>query len=1192
MRWTDEQARAIGARGGSLLLSAAAGSGKTTVLVERVLRLILDGGADIDRMLVVTFTRAAASDMRAKLSERLNEMAASGSARCREQLIRLDRASITTLHAFCADFLRTHFEAADVDPAFRILDDPVSRQLMDEALDETLEEAYAAPSEALLALDYGRGPKGVRALAEALCRAMGERADPQAWLARALDPEQPAEAAWMAELAGEARRDLDAALVTLEEAAQVCGCPQNYIDAVGADIDRLEEIRAISDYGELAGAMAGFRAARAASRKRSPEDEEAVEAVKKLRTRAADLCRKSRIVGYPAAQSLADAAAQRPQLCELGRLATAAAARFEEKKRERAGLTYADLERRTLDALRDDGVARAAQEAFDYVFIDEYQDTSDIQEAIISRVARADNRFMVGDVKQSIYRFRMAEPRLFIEKYDRFRAGCGGTLLPLTRNFRSCPAVLNFVNAVFERAMNGGDSEIAYDDLARLNPGDPGAEPGEPVEIHLLERAAQDDELVDEAIADMRAAEREGLFIARRIRAMMAERPDLRYRDFAILTRQKSSVFSQMLPQLLAEGVPAYADGAAGYFDAPEVALALAMLRLVANRRGDVDLIAVLHSPVAGLDAEALAQIRIAARRVPFVDAAWKCAYGETLAERSAREARQTRVPAAAPDVPKPAQDAAAGRAGSAGEDPSGERVAPPLPEGALAERLRRFFERLESWRLRAGAVGLGELVRAVLDESGFYIYAGALPGGAQRQANLDRLVDVADGFEAGTSGSLTHFLAYTERLRAKGGDDVAHILGENDDVVRLMTIHKSKGLEFRVVFGAQLAKAYGGARNEPLSCHRDLGIGAHYYDPELRTRRTTLAQAAIAARKAREDAAEELRVLYVLLTRARERLILVASVRNIPNAERRWNAMARAIFSARSAIDVVMAARAAALRVGADPCAVLTLHPAGELSAGAGSGPDPRARFDDIIACPQALADAQLSEEMRWRYPDPLGAVKPLKLTVSGLVRELEGPGRLPEMPERPQFMMEQSPQRMTAVERGTAYHRAMQLLDLRALDGLTGAALTDGVRRQLDAMAQLRRLSDVQRAAVRPSRLAAFLQGETGVRLRRAQEIHREWAFNARVRADEALSAAEAGRFAGEDLLVQGSIDCCFIEDGAWVLLDYKTDRADDPEALRQRYRPQLAVYALALARITGIPVRQKLLCLLATGEVLDVE
>ena len=479
-----------------------------------------------------------------------------------------------------------------------------------------------------------------------------------------------------------------------------------------------------------------------------------------------------------------------------------------------------------------------------------------------------------------------------------------------------------------------------------------------------------------------------------------------------------------------------------------------------------------------------------------------------------------------------------------------------------------------------------------MLDESGFYIYAGALPGGAQRQANLDRLVDVADGFEAGTSGSLTRFLAYTERLRAKGGDDVAHILGENDDVVRLMTIHKSKGLEFRVVFGAQLAKAYGGARNEPLSCHRDLGVGAHYYDPELRTRRTTLAQAAIAARKAREDAAEELRVLYVLLTRARERLILVASVRNIPNAERRWNAMARAIFSARSAIDVVMAARAAALRAGADPCAVLTLHPAGELSAGAGSGPDPRARFDDIIACPQALADAQLSEEMRWRYPDPLGAVKPLKLTVSGLVRELEGPGRLPEMPERPQFMMEQSPQRMTAVERGTAYHRAMQLLDLRALDGLTGAALTDGVRRQLDAMAQLRRLSDVQRAAVRPSRLAAFLQGETGVRLRRAQEIHREWAFNARVRADEALSTAEAGRFAGEDLLVQGSIDCCFIEDGAWVLLDYKTDRADDPEALRQRYRPQLAVYALALARITGIPVRQKLLCLLATGEVLDVE
>lgn len=1215
MRWTDEQARAIGARGESLLLSAAAGSGKTTVLVERVLRLILDDGADIDRMLVVTFTRAAASDMRAKLSERMNALAAEGDARCRDQLIRLERASITTLHAFCADFLRAHFEVAGVDPAFRVLDDAARQQLMDEALDEALEDAYAQPTEALRALDYGRGPKDVRALAESLCRALEERPEPEQWLARAVSPDGMIPE-WMAELVRAAHRAIDEASVALREAAAVPGCPPHYLSAVQADLSSLAKMREIDEFDPLLRAIQDFKPARASGGRRGEvTDEEAVEAVKALRDRAKSALKGVKMLDHPAAQAIADARAQAPQLAELGRLAASASERFEQKKAERAGLTYADLERRTLIALRDEETSRAVREQFDYVFVDEYQDTSDIQEAIVSRVARPDNLFMVGDVKQSIYRFRMAEPRLFIEKYARFRAGDGGQLLPLTRNFRSKPAVLEFVNAIFERAMTGGDAEIEYDALARLNPGLDASDPGQPVEIHLLERAAQEGEAVDETVAEMRAAEREGLFIARRIRQMMREDPTLRYRDFAILTRSKSSAFTPMLPMLLAEGLPAYADGAAGYFDAPEIALALAMLKLIANRRSDVELIAVLHSPAVGLSAEELAQIRIGARNVPFVDAAWKRAYGVTLAdsERPPSEAEGGEMesgeakPGAAGDVlskgNNPSSDAkkdvfsneddpASGLAEeilSEGDNPpSGS---PALPDDELARRLRRFFDQLESWRLRAGAVGLGELVRAVLDESGFYIYAGALPGGAQRQANLDRLADAADAFDADVSGSLVRFLSHTERLRARGDGDAAHLLGENDDVVRMMTVHNSKGLEFRVVFGAQLEKGYGGARAELLSAHRDLGIGIHHFDPELRTKRRTLAQSAIAARRSREDAAEELRILYVLLTRARERLILVGSVRGAERAGRRWNALSRAVFASNSHLDVLMAARAAILRDGADPHSTVTLHPAGELSAESPGRPDPRARFDEILAEPDRFDGAALEAEMRWRYPDPLGSARPLKLTVSGLLRELEGPSQLPDLPERPQFMAEEAPGRMTAAERGTAYHRAMQLIDLRALDGLDGRLLADAIRARLDEAVSRRLMTEAQREAVRPSRLAEFLQSPVGQRLRRAETVKREWPFNALVRADEALSPAEAGRFAGEELLVQGTIDCCFIEDGAWILLDYKTDRSGDLDALRDHYRAQLSVYALALERITGIPVRQRLLCLLASNAVLEV-
>ncbi len=1137
MQWTDEQLRAIEARGTNLLLSAAAGSGKTTVLVERVLRLILDDGADVDRMLIVTFTRAAASDMRAKLSRQLSLLAASGNSRCREQMIHLERASITTLHAFCADFLRTHFEVAGVDPAFRILDDPVQRRLSDEALDEIIEEAYASPTPDFLALDYGRGPADLRALVESLCRVLEERPDPEAWLSSALD--ENLIYAWMDELVRSARRTIEQSIGNLRQLLRLPACPSSYYNAIEKDLDALKQIAQIEEYDPLQRALQDFKPARASGgRKGEPVDEDALELVKRTRDNVKDAIKGIKLMEYPAAQAIADVRALTPQLRALGDLAQRVSARFEEKKAELSGLTYSDLERRTLLALRDEDTARAMRQRFDYVFVDEYQDTSDIQEAIVSRICRQDNRFMVGDVKQSIYRFRLAEPRLFIEKYDRYRSNDGGVLLPLTKNFRSRPTILNFVNMVFERVMTGGDAEVAYDELARLNPGDSQAEPGAPVEIHLLEQNAGD---VDEAIAELKSAEREGLFIAKKIRAMMQADPELRYRDFAILTRAKASAFTPMMPMLLSENIPAYADGATGYFDTVEVALALSILKLIANRRSDIQLIGVLHSPVANLTAEELAKIRIHAPNVSYVDAMLQYAQDQ---------------------------------------------------EDSIARRLRGFLEMYESWRLRAGAIGLGELLRAILDESGFYIYAGALPGGAQRQANLDRLVSIAAGFDSDVSGSLTRFLGHADKLRQKGDGDAAHLLGENDDVVRMMTVHKSKGLEFKVVFGALLEKGYGGARFEMLSAHRDLGLGMHYFDPELRTKRKTIAQAAISDRRRREDAAEEMRILYVLLTRAREKLILVGSVKDAEKALARWDAMSHAISAAGSHLDLIMAARTAAEREGAEIYSTLLFHPIGELSGGDQTAPDPRAMFDGIMADPAGYADEKLDEELAWVYPDALGSQKPLKLTVFGMLRELEGPSELPEMIERPAFMQEESVRRMTGAERGTAYHRAIQLLNLAKLKDLAGRALVDEIRIQLDIFSQKSLLTAVQRETVRPSNLAIFLESDLGRRLRGAEIIRKEWPFNVMLRTEEALTPAEAGKFAGEELLVQGTIDCCFIEDGEWVLLDYKTDRSQDIDALKAHYRKQLRVYALALERITGIRVKQKLLCLLASNIVAEIE
>ena len=1146
-QWTDEQLKAITARNTSILLSAAAGSGKTTVLVERVLRLIAEEGAAVDHMLVVTFTRAAASDMRAKLSRRLGERAATGDARCREQLMRLDRAAITTIHAFCSDFLRTNFEAAGVDPAFRILDDAAADRLRQEAIDEALELAYAgdpdtengpspdaAPDPDVLALDYGRGPAGVRAAVEVLFQRMEERPDPEAWLDRAATCDEAALTAWQEELKSAARRQISTALVQLRQALNVPDCPLHYEKAMLADVEALTALKASDSYDDLYRGLSDFKPAPARGGRRGDADPDAVEAVKRLRDAAKRTLSEARIIQLPLLTAREDAQKLCRQIATLGRIARSASALYEAKKAEQAGLTYADLEHKTLAAVRDPDVARLMREKYDYIFVDEYQDTSDLQEAVISAIRRPDNLFMVGDVKQSIYRFRLAEPRLFLEKYAAYGAGEGGLLLPLTRNFRSRRGILDFVNRVFEGVMTGGDSEIVYDTLARLNPGNPDEAPDvEPnVSIHIIDAASPAEE--DDPIAELRGVELEGVLIARTIREMMSKDPSLKYRDFAILTRAKATAFAAMLPILLSAGIPAYADGAAGFYESLEISWTLSMLRLIANRRLDVELIGILRSPAVGLNADALARIRAAYRTVPFCDAA------KSYADEY--------------------------------DDPS-------------AQVLREFFRRFDGWRLRCGTLPLGEFTRLVLDESGFYTYAGALPGGAQRQANLDQFVSAAGSFDRENSGSLTRFLQYVQHLRAKGEGDAAHLLSESDNVVRMMTIHRSKGLEFRVVFGAQLAKKYRVERsNAPLSAHRDLGVGIQYVDPELRARRLTLPQAAIIERQKREDAAEELRILYVLLTRAQQKLILIGSVRDGEAARKRWRALSEAPFASSSHLDVVMAA------MKGDFDGVTWHAPARLLSEAEQAADSAADALEQVMADPEKYANPALDAELAWTYPDPDGAKRPLKLTASGLIRELEGPEALPTLTERPQFMTEDA-RRMTGAERGTAYHRAMQLMDLKALEALTGRALTQAVTDQLNGFAARRLMEPAQREAVLPSRLAGFLSSDLGQRLRRAETVRREWPFNVRLRASEALTPEENDRFGDSELLVQGTIDCCFIEDGQWVLLDYKTDRDEDLDALRAHYRSQLNLYAAALRRITGIPVKQRTLCLIAQGKLLEV-
>ncbi|HIU34523.1 MAG TPA: UvrD-helicase domain-containing protein [Candidatus Pullichristensenella excrementigallinarum] len=1139
MQFTKEQQRAIDARGENLLLSAAAGSGKTSVLVERILSLIREG-ADVDRMLVVTFTRAAAQDMRKKLTSRLSRRAAEGDSRCREQLLRLDRACISTLHGFCAEFLRANFEAAGVDPSFRVLDDVEDARLLDEALDQALEEAYSEDDEALRALDDGRGPKRVRELARDLYAFLCERPEPEAWLASFADPAEEILERWKQEILRSAQLSVRKALLHSSLASSTPGCPAHYVAALEIDQEALMRLLALEDYEQLRLALREFKQARPSGRIKDV-DAAVMDRVKWLRSAAARALSSAKILDLPLEQARADMRSLMPEIRRLGKIALDVGRAHDLRKAERSGLSYADLERYTLRALQKEEVASLAREQYDHVFVDEYQDVSDVQQALIERVSRGDNLFLVGDVKQSIYRFRQAEPGIFLNCYHRFQEGNGGKLLPLTKNFRSKAPILDLVNAVFERAMIGGDAEIVYDDLARLHLG-LAPEEGLPVpEIHILDESlcAGDTEEMDEEILEMGRSQREALIIAERIHSLMAEDPDLRYRDIAILTRAKQSAFSQIVPVLLSEGIPAYAEGVAGYYDALEIRIALSLLRLLDNPRSDVELIGVLRSGAVGLDVEDLAQIRIFSRDTAFVDAARL--YAQEGAE-------------------------------------------------PLRGKLRDFFARFSSWQVRKEVLPLGEFVRLVLDESGLYSILGVLPGGARRQANLERLIKQAADFDRLRSGSLTRFLLHAQYLEQRGDADGATVLGENDDVVRLMTIHKSKGLEFPVVIGALTARSFRSRRGEDnLLAHRDLGIGMLYVDPKLRTRRSTLPFEAIRERRRREDAAEELRLLYVLLTRAKSRLILTGSVRNYETEQAVARASQARVGMADSHLQVVLGALLTAVDEGCAPRAHILCHSPAALraSAPARQTQEGLALFDNILSSPDTPESRALREAMLWQYPDALSVRRPLKLTASGLLRELEGPEEIPPLEPRPRFLSEEGA--MTGAERGSAYHRALQAMDLAALRGREGAALREEIVRQLDSMQKKNLLERQQAAAISPAKLARFFAQDPGNRMLQAQTIRREWPFNVMLRVSEALESEAEDPFQDAELLVQGTIDCCFLEEGEWILLDYKTDGASDLEGLKRHYARQLGIYALALERITGIRVRSKGLCLLSSGKTL---
>lgn len=1147
--WTPQQLMAIDASNNTILVSAAAGSGKTAVLVERIVQLIR-GGFHLERMLIVTFTRAAAAEMRQRLYRRLLKEAADDPTVFAPALDELESTEISTIHAFCQKVLRNNFQAVGIDPMVRPCDDQMRKSLFEsawlEAFNSLLEKREDA---ALIELSYAWEQPRLLEMTSQLYDFLMSLPAPFQWLERAIDQVvQPSlrDHPWVQILLQHAKLSLQGIPAILQAMRRMLDEP----DAVPARLETIEEVEEACaslfhveqfSLDELRRVLESFALPRAKGIRGLNDDEKAWnERLLKQRTSISDMVKKiHESLTLDEVVTGRELVTIQRHLRGLASLTKATHDAFLAKKAEKHLIDFSDMEQFTMQALSDPVIRAQMQREYDHIFVDECQDVSQVQDAILQAIHDDGNcMFMVGDVKQSIYRFRKADPTLFLERLRTYSDDPDAKYrrIILQKNFRSRDNVLDATNIVFRNTMRPDVTELDYEEKDELICGRE-TENDPPVEMHLLDISPGEDGEAPDAL------EAEVQVVIERVRALLNEQFDdgsgLRsytYRDMVILLSAASTTAPKLVELLGRAGIPVYYDGAAAFYELPEVQSMKALLSVIDNPMQDVPLLSALKMPPFSLTDSALAQIRTVktGRNVPFYEAF----------------------------------------ADICGQD------------GALAERCREISAQLADWRFQAETTRLSDFIWQVMQSSGYYAAVGALPKGSLRQANLRMLYQRAQAFEQEGGETLSEFLRLTDEQAA--GDDrlSAKLLGENENLLRIMTMHKSKGLEFPVVFLMQMSGGLHKAFRGELLMHTRLGVAMPYVNQELRIKRKTLADEAFKIQRELDEKAERARLLYVAMTRARERLIMVGCCKDSQREIWALPSSDYAVWQARSMTDWIMQA------VTENMHSLSTSYPQDGnpwnirvLSDLPMQAVDNSVDKKDVTGYLRTVLSTPAEGMFSAWEEQEACAYSPLKTSVTAIAKkestgnllppgdeeedvstkraawESISPLRMSELPSRPAFMEEM---RITGAERGTLTHRALSLIPLDALRGASD--LQAAVKQAILDLADREVFTYQEVMLLHLDGVAGFFASELGQRMLASTNVRREWAFN--------LLMDKRGT------LLQGVIDCAFQENAAWVLVDYKTDRIEDEDAFIQRYQRQLDWYAKALMDITGLPVKEKYL------------
>ena len=1155
-KWTEAQRNAIYSRGGTLLVRAAAGSGKTAVLVERVVSMLTDAEkpVDADRLLVATFSNAAAGEMRERISARIDELLAQGmdAERLRRQQLLLERAQIGTVHAFCLNLIRENLDRLGLQSDLRIADTAEMAQLKKDAADELLEEKYReAKPEFLYLVELLSDGRSDKRLTETLLRLYDfVRAHPfyDEWLGRMLEFYAPgqdvADSVWGRMILDYTVTAMNYVIRVADESLKEAYSDEKLAAAYASSFEmaklaaeKLTERAKDGRWDEIYGLLREFKLPDLKAVKSDGPDfvkERLKENKAEIKKIFKELTERQFCASN--AEFREDIAVLRPIIAGLFAMVLEYDALLQRKKQAASVMDFSDMEQYALRLLYDrreggcavSETAKSCTERFEAIFVDEYQDTNAAQDMIFRAVSRdGGNIFMVGDVKQSIYRFRQAMPEIFIakqESFTPFELGVYPANIVLSKNFRSMPAVLRATNFIFEKLMSREIGEIEYDGEERLVPDENKPEAGEElgsVDFTLIDLSGDDSE--------EKAAYIEASYIAAEIKRMISEgytvydregaRP-ARAGDFAVLLRSRSGRIGHYMRAFADAGLTADSENEGDFFDAPEVSLMVSLLRVIDNPLSDIALTAALMSELFGFTPSDMTRLRLARKNTPL----YACL--ALLAKQG-------------------------------------------------DERCTAACRLLSRFRLMSSALPVNMLIRRIYDATDLAAIVSGSDNGAERVANLRRLIRISADFEARSQAGLGGFLRYIDRMKEDGAaTGNGGFAADSANSVRIMSIHASKGLEFPVVFLADTAKRFNKMDlYSKTLLHPEYGFSCVRRDTERGIQFTTVQHEGLKLTQEASMMSEELRILYVAMTRARDKLIITAAVNN---AER---SVAKAAGGSGGGAVLPYLVRGSAT-VAEWLIRALLAHPDGKPLRDCCEGysapvyPDENCSLWRIKITPPIQSRPAQQEEYGVAKPDPetvkliaqraarryeyvYAASIPSKLSVSELSHG-EKSGR--DFGRTPSFARGGE---LTAAQRGTAAHTFMQFADY-------GRAEAD-VTQELDRMRDEGYLTPAQRDSIDEAHLVRFFESDIYARMKRSTELHREFRFLYNERA------SALGFEGGDRVTVQGIADCIFVEDGGLVVVDYKTDRVKSPSQLVERYHRQLEIYAEVLSQSFGVPVRE---------------